>query len=300
MKKYYFLIIVALILGLVLTGCSLLSDISQVPATEQTKVKPDGNLAGAVKVPWNLSRDVMPVPPYGSMDIPGSETASKLIVNQPNGNTEVTITGVMNGLTPNTTYTVYLSKGYTKYIPFNILGTYTWLVLGIYNHDMVIDTQNPDGTFSGTGGYPAGSSPYDQPGETSETITGKVMGNQIDITFTTIYSGPYNPGYTATALGTIASDGSMSGNIPWEWHTTAGHVTVASGSTGWPGLFTTTVPAFTFTTDEFGAGSWHVNLRDSDFGDVLGDHTLSVWINQGLPYQGPTILISDTFDVTVD
>jgi hypothetical protein len=36
MKKYYFLIIVALILGLVLTGCSLLSNISQVPDTEQS------------------------------------------------------------------------------------------------------------------------------------------------------------------------------------------------------------------------------------------------------------------------
>ena len=38
MKKYYFLIIVALILGLILTGCSLLSNISQVPATEQSEV----------------------------------------------------------------------------------------------------------------------------------------------------------------------------------------------------------------------------------------------------------------------
>jgi len=36
MKKYYFLIIVVLILGLVLTGCSLLSNISQVPATNQS------------------------------------------------------------------------------------------------------------------------------------------------------------------------------------------------------------------------------------------------------------------------
>jgi len=36
MKKYCFLIIVALILGLVLTGCSLLSNISQVPATNQS------------------------------------------------------------------------------------------------------------------------------------------------------------------------------------------------------------------------------------------------------------------------
>jgi len=36
MKKYYFLIIVALILGLVLTGCSLLSNVGQVPTTEQS------------------------------------------------------------------------------------------------------------------------------------------------------------------------------------------------------------------------------------------------------------------------
>jgi len=38
MKKYYFLIIVALILGLVLTGCSLLSNIGQAPATGQSGV----------------------------------------------------------------------------------------------------------------------------------------------------------------------------------------------------------------------------------------------------------------------
>ena len=36
MKKYYFLIIVALILGLVLTGCSLLSNVGQVPSYEQS------------------------------------------------------------------------------------------------------------------------------------------------------------------------------------------------------------------------------------------------------------------------
>jgi len=35
MKKYYFLIVVVLILGLILTGCSLLSNISQVPTTER-------------------------------------------------------------------------------------------------------------------------------------------------------------------------------------------------------------------------------------------------------------------------
>jgi len=38
MKKLSYLIVLALILGLVLTGCSLLSNISQVPATEQSGV----------------------------------------------------------------------------------------------------------------------------------------------------------------------------------------------------------------------------------------------------------------------
>jgi len=38
MKKYYFLIIVALILGLVLTGCTLLSNIGQVPTSGQSGI----------------------------------------------------------------------------------------------------------------------------------------------------------------------------------------------------------------------------------------------------------------------
>ena len=53
MKKYYFLIIVALILGLVLTGCSLLSNIGQAPATDQSgityltkAIDPDPGLVG--------------------------------------------------------------------------------------------------------------------------------------------------------------------------------------------------------------------------------------------------------------
>jgi len=38
MKKYYLLIIVALILGIVLTGCTLLSNVGQVPATDQSGI----------------------------------------------------------------------------------------------------------------------------------------------------------------------------------------------------------------------------------------------------------------------
>jgi hypothetical protein len=98
---------------------------------------------------------------------------------------------------------------------WNVTGNYTWLVLGTYAHDLSITVQNPDGTFSGTGGYPAGG-PY----QTTETISGQVVGSAI--TLTTLYAGPMNPGYTVTATGTIAADGTMSGANPWEWHMTSG------------------------------------------------------------------------------
>ena len=51
----------------------------------------------------------------------------------------------------------------------------------------------------------------------------------------------------------------------------------------------------TFVTDEFGSAAWHLNLKDKHF-DSTDDHTLSVWINTS----GGTLLISDTFQVTVD
>ena len=57
MKKYYFLIIVALILGLVLTGC-LLSNVGQVPTSEQSGIayltKGPGNLVGL----WHFDEGV--------------------------------------------------------------------------------------------------------------------------------------------------------------------------------------------------------------------------------------------------
>lgn len=267
-----------------------------VPATTASAAKPSPNLAAAQDVGWNLSGAVMPTPPngaYGLDDIPGSDTASKLIANQPNGNTEVTLTGVMNGLAPNTEYTVSISNGYVPYKPANVVGTYTWLVEGTYSHDLVITTQNPDGTFPGYGGYPAGDSPYTASGQTSETITGQVVGNQV--TFTTTYAGPYNPGYSATVSGTINTDGTMSGTSPWEWHTTSGTATPQSGSTVWPGLFDNLQP-LTFTTDANGSGSWHINLTDANFPaeDPSGtQYTLSVWVAQG----GTTVLISDNFTV---
>jgi len=87
-------------------------------------VKPDPNLAAAQKVDWNLSGAVMPLP-WGQHDVIGSDTASKLIVNQPNGATEVAITGAMNGLLPNTTYTVYPSNAWTQSTAWDVTGSYT-------------------------------------------------------------------------------------------------------------------------------------------------------------------------------
>ena len=258
--------------------------------------KPTG-LGGAQTYAWYLSGAVMPIPPYSYSDIPGSDTASKLIVNQPNGNTEVTITGVMNGLNPNTTYTVYLSKRYTPYVftGWNVAGSYVVNVeyLGInYSENLVLAQSgtNITGVF------------LELVGGGSRWIinSGSVIGSALD------FYGYYEANSTMTVhfSGTIAADGSISGN--WNdvtglsrtgtWTTTTGTATKThTGSAGWPGLFTSTVQPFTFTTDAYGSGSWHVNLTDANFPGP-GTYTLSVWINAA----GGTLLISDNFDVKVD
>ena len=60
MKKYYFLIIVALILGLVLTGCTLLSNIGQAPATGQSGITylTKGLSSGLVGL-WHFDDDAL-------------------------------------------------------------------------------------------------------------------------------------------------------------------------------------------------------------------------------------------------
>jgi hypothetical protein len=62
MKKYYFLIIVALILGLVLTGCTLLSNIGQVPTSEQsgvTYLTKNGLLSDDLVGLWHFSGNAL-------------------------------------------------------------------------------------------------------------------------------------------------------------------------------------------------------------------------------------------------
>ena len=103
MKKYYFLIIVALILGLVLTGCTLLSNIGQVPTSEQggiaylTKGGPTEDDAdeytlyadqtidvGTVKV-WNDASDLYV---QYVVDVPWEMTGSHLYVGKTNPSEE--------------------------------------------------------------------------------------------------------------------------------------------------------------------------------------------------------------------
>jgi hypothetical protein len=236
----------------------------------------------------------MPVPPYGSRDIPGSDIASKLIVNQPNGKVQAMATGVMNGLNPDTTYTVYLSNPYTLDTKrWDVTGT--WVITvdnGAYPHDYTFTmTSLPDGTFTGIGGYPAGSSSY----VFDEVVTdGKISGNTISFT-ANYYQNGVSTGYVYHATGTIAGNGTLSGTGDagvYEWHSTSGKATYTLIGSGWTGLFNTQQP-FTFTTDDTGSGSWHVNLRASDL--RTGVNKLSVWINGA----GATILVSDVFTVTV-
>jgi len=254
---------------------------------------------GATFVNWNLSGAVMPSPPWGLHDIIGSDTSSKLILNQPNGAVSVMLTGAMNGLAPNTLYTVYISNSYTT-------TTVAWSLNGAwklafdstlypggnpYMHDMTVT----GGTA--TGGWPAGG-PYTN----SWTATVSVSGNAVTIVATYLLGSATYP-YSFTATGTISSAGTLSGT--WTdtlgdsgtWSLTSGNANyIITSGTGYPGLFYG-VSTFTFMTDSTGSGSWHINLPAADFTGPTGTiYGLSVWINSPFP---ATILISNNFQVTV-
>ena len=260
-------------------------------------VKPVGNQAGAEEVPWNLSGDVMPVPPWGLSDIPGSDTASKLIVNQPNGNTEVAVTGVMKGLNPNTVYTVFPSNAWSTSEKWNITGDWDlrFIYGGNYDHEMTVTFQDMyTGAFTGTGnGIPNPTTTWDIQG------TSEVVGNSI--TLDLIYTG-VNSGYTVHAEGTIDSTTGAIVSGTWSssasqtgtWSSFEGHATKETVGNGWPGPFYGQT-TFTFLTDENGAGSWHFNLKNADF-SVPGTYNLSIWVNK----PGATILVSNNFQVVVD
>ncbi|MFC1916132.1 hypothetical protein ACFLW4_05525 [Chloroflexota bacterium] len=71
---------------------------------------------------------------------------------------------------------------------------------GAYMHDMFIVTQSSTGELSGTGGYQAGQTVYEQ----EWVLTGQVDGTTVTIIITYL-AGPRHP-YTTTLTGTIDSD----------------------------------------------------------------------------------------------
>ena len=252
-----------------------------------------GNFGGAEKYAWHLSGAVMPVPPYGSLDIPGSDTASKLIVNCPIGKIGAIITGIMSGLHPKTTYTVYLSNPYTPYVftGWNVAGN--WKINfeyqgSYYEHDMSLSQSGS--SLTGSGGYPVGG-PYQYPWViTSGSITG------VQVHLTMDYTAGV-PTCTMTMDGTInIADGTLI-NGTWSdncwgqdrsgtWTSTSGQaIKTYTGDTGWPGLFNPAILPFTFTTNAKGSGTWHLNLKNDD---ITGPK-FSIWVNEN----GGTMLISD-------
>ncbi len=111
---------------------------------------------GTQVVAWHLSGAIFP-PPYGAKDIPGSDTASTLTVNQAEGNTQITITADMGGLAPNTEYTVFISKSYdpsTGWISGLFPGQTTFTVKTDSNGSVswvkILRSEN----FPGAGAYP--------------------------------------------------------------------------------------------------------------------------------------------------
>jgi hypothetical protein len=168
---------------------------------------------------------------------------------------------------------------------------------GLYLHDYTFTmTSLYDGTFVGVGGYPSAADPYTYD---EVVINGQITGNTI--TFTAIYYSPTTglpTGYTWTATGTIDINGNLVAGTGdsgvFEWHSTSGQATRVTDGAGYPGLFGN-LQTFTFMTDDTGAGSWHINLRESDFTGPC-TYDLSVWINK----PGRTILISDNFQVTIE
>jgi hypothetical protein len=278
--------------GLALLGLMMTIAIAPVAAA-----KPADNTAGAKKVPWHLSGAVMPSPPWGLHDIVGSDTASKLVVNRPMGNTEATITGVMKGLDPNTVYRVSIANAWTTTQVWDVTGTWVLSALSSYNHDYILSMQQYGGVITGSATYPAGQTP-----SIYETIIGTVVGTTVTI-HGIYYSDAAHTIATGCEFDAIliinTADGSMSGTFidngggGGSLASTAGHANLVTIGAGWPGLFNN-MQTFTFTTNGQGIGNWHINLKTADF-PSSGTYDLSVWINRG----SFTVLINDNFQVIV-
>jgi hypothetical protein len=162
-----------------------------------------------------------------------------------------------------------------------------------YDHDIEITSQ-VDGVLKGTGGYPAGEE-Y----TVEEEITGTIEDNVVTLHSRYVEVG--GEGYYYDVELTIDSDGTLDGTwISNGEDIDSGRILAvdgkttetAEGDTGWPGILNSEMlPAFTFTTDEDGHASWHVNIMEDMIEYLDGEAEFSVWINSST---NRTVLISKT------
>ena len=203
MKKSIYLIILLLILGLVLTGCSLLSNISQVPATEQsgitylTKTFPPTGLVGW----WRFNGDAIDSSGNGNNGVVyGTET----YVNSPMGKA-LSFDGVNN----------YVDCGNSADLkPINALTVEAWInYAGFFSdsagHAIVSEAQY---TSNGFMLYQACGSPYNRVRYFIVTDTGLHIGQSPTILSTDTW---YNLAMTYDGLNlTLYIDGDFDSSIP--------------------------------------------------------------------------------------
>ncbi|MBN2853734.1 MAG: hypothetical protein JXQ23_13440 [Clostridia bacterium] len=250
------------------------------------------------KYDFFLSGDVM-VLPYGQFDIAGSDEASKLTVTNVNGLEPSVLTGKMGGLTPLTSYTVYVAKSYEKTVEaWDIKGEYEMTyVLGSvpYNHLMTIDSV----VNNVVTGY--GSSNAAMPEVVDEMITGILSGSALTLTVTRIDPDTKEEtGYFAVDTLVINDDGTLVG-VWTDSSLFSGSVTTEDKAeevlkgTAYPGLLTSNIQPFTFMTDEEGEGTWKATLYKTELTFNEGESAFSVWINgpTGVENGVATLLISE-------
>ena len=250
---------------------------------------------GAQKLSWHLSASLTAA---ANEELEGADKASKLIVNQPRGETKLTLNGIMKGLTPHTTYTVSLFSNGQQLVTSNwsISGEWSFSCLGS-THQIII-TQTGD-TFTGVGTVTRTSPPSIY----YEVITGTINRATGQITMHgTFYNDAAHQspnGYMYTASLVISSTGSMAGQL-----TNAGQVGEPIVSTNGKAVnqaavtetesvaLSLDVPAITFTTSGSGNGNWHLNLKRDDFVS-LGEFDLTLVVNSA----DTAVLVSESFAV---
>jgi hypothetical protein len=280
MKRGAIILAAILILSLIPVAYAKQEDTHERALVLQKNVKQYGNEEGAIKVDWVYSASAI-----------RAFAASKLILNRPNGHTVATITGIMRGLKPSTTYTVRITDGFVTVTSWSMTGTWTRNVVysgTTYTHSYTT-TQIGD-AYAGAGRKPATGTV-----EATESVTGAVTGNHV--TFHSTYLAG-DPGYTQDAVGTIAPGGSISGT--WSdsdgrsgaWTSPAGSAKPTGATTATNYL---TVPTVTFKSNTAGNANFHINLHRDDLPSD-SEHSITFLIMEG----DYTILISSPITLEVN